>query len=321
MSEVAYEALRELQPLTEEERLDARDRARQVVIRAYGDKPTPEQFEHRQMSAYPRWFTGLAITMMAIVFISAGLVSFFRLFSAGRNHFMETLAVEYQAVIVGFATFVLAEFLVITAVVLGSIFVKGGFQRMLTWLAIGAGLMIAFTGNWYITQPHDFWGYLETFVPPFAVLTTAVIGERMIMDTLRRRAISKREYEESLQEWKIATADPEKSDRWRMSYANALREQIKDINSRGAGASRRKEIMQQLDRATWKALVWRELQADEWFSDEVPLITLDDARVKRANGANGNNGTHHPNGEAEDPFAAPVLAAPNSTGNGNGVHS
>lgn len=285
MSEITINALQELHPLTEDERLDARDAARALVVRAYGSEPTPEQFEHQQMSAYPRWFMGLAITMMTVVFVSAGLVSFFRLFSAGRNHFMESIAVDWQAAIVGFATFILAEFLVMTATVLGSIFVRGRFQKVLTWVAIGAGLLVAFTGNWYITKPHDIWGILETFVPPFAVLATAVIGESMIMDTLRRRAQSKRAFEAAHAEWKTAVAQPEKSDRWRTSYANALREKIKEVNGQGTGQKARREIMQQLDRAAWNALVWREMRADEWFNDEPPQVDIEAVSHPLADGA------------------------------------
>lgn len=94
------------------------------------------------------------------------------------------------------------------------------------------------------------------------------------MTTLKRRQQAKRQYEEALNEWKINTAGPESSDRWRMSYANALREMIKETNSHGAGKTKRAELMQQLDRAAWKALVWREMKADDWFvtEDESTLV-------------------------------------------------
>lgn len=313
MNEQTQQALTELTPLTEAERLDARDKAREMVIRAYGDKPTPAQFEERQFSDYPRWFGRLAVVMMLTVFFAAGLVSFFRVFSAGRDHFIESIDVGYQAVLVGLATFILAEFLVITATLLGTIYVKGAWQRVLNTTAIVAGLLVAFVGNWHVTQPNDLWSLLETFTPPFAVLVTAVLGERMLLITLKRRQQSKVAYEQALADWKANTADPEQSDRWRMSYANALREMIRGANSHGAGKTKRVELMQGLDRAGWKALVWREIKADDWFDEaESDMVSVvEGAPIPLV--ISGHFGTIPPDQAAN----ANGAMTPNVNGNGN----
>ena len=47
-------------------------------------------------------------------------------------------------------------------------------------------------------------------------------------------------------------------------YANALRDAIRKVNSR------RKDALESLTTADWRALVYRELQADNWYAE--PMI-------------------------------------------------
>lgn len=283
--------LRELQPLTEDDRIEARERARALVVRAVGEQPSPEMFTEASMSEYPAWLGRLSVLLMVLVFLAAGAVSFFRLFTAGRDGFLHTINVEYQAVIVGLATFVLAEFLVITSTLLGSIYVEGRLQKALNTLAIVAGLLVAFVGNWHVTRPSAAFMWLETLVPPFAVLATALLGEKMLLRSLKTRQAQKTAYQQALADWKHATADPESSPRWKSVYATVLREKLREVNSSGQGKTRRVEIMASLDRASWRALVYREIDADNWYADDEqpPALPLP-ALVISANGNQRQDG-------------------------------
>jgi len=62
------QALEMLIPLTEEERLNARERARKNVIRSFGTRPTRDQLKDYAASDYPPISVGL---MLVIVFAAA----------------------------------------------------------------------------------------------------------------------------------------------------------------------------------------------------------------------------------------------------------
>ncbi len=274
------EVLAALQPLTEAERLDARDRARQHVMRLAGPRPARDQFRDYTASEYPRWLTLGVGAMLVIVFAAAANVSVFRLFTAGRDHFLESIGIEWQAAIVGASSFLLAEFMVIAATIALRIYFKGR-DRWLMAVPIGLGLLMAFVGNWAISQPQvaltaaGLWSILETATPPAAVLFMAVIGERLILESLRNRHRNEQAFQAALADWQQATAEPERSPAWRRSYANALKEAIREANGSGRGQKERRELMAALRGPEWAALVLREMQADRWFEEAIAAQAAD----------------------------------------------
>jgi len=263
--------------LTEAERLEARDVARQNVIRRYGDKPRRDQFRDSATADYPRYVITAAAIMLTLVFIAAAAISTFRLYAAGRDFFMQSLPIVWQAKVVGLATAIMAEFLVITATASATILFKG-WARLLAVVPILIGLLVAFVGNHTVTQATTLWGWLDTFAPPLAVLSVGVMGERVLLLTLRQRWANEKAYQQALASWQAATADPEASPHWRSAYTNALRQKLVEVNSRGRGKSERQAIMQHMTLADWRALVMRELQADNWFdAPESESVTHQDA--------------------------------------------
>jgi hypothetical protein len=315
LSPAQQDALAALHPLTEEQRLDARDRARQNVIRAYGPRPTRDQFRDHTVSEYPRWLTWGVAGMLLIVFFAAANVSVFRVFTAGRDHFQETIAVGWQASLVGVSAFLLAEFMVIASTIAQRIYFKGR-DRWLMAVPITLGLAMAFIGNWTISQPEvsltaaGIWSVLETAAPPAAVLFMAIIGERLILEALRNRHANEQAYQTALAEWLAQTADPDKSPRWRTSYANALREVLREVNGTGRGQKDRREYMSALRGPEWSALVWREMQADAWFQEVAPAAPF----------GMGSSAPVSPPVEASPaPTAIPAIATANGNGS-NGQH-
>ena len=270
------QALEQLHQLTDAQRLDAREKARAHVIRAYGERPKRSQFADHTVSEYPRWLTLSVAAMLFVVFTAAANVSVFRVFTAGRDHYLTTMPNQnWQAAVVGVSAFVLAEFMVIASVIAARVYFQGR-ARWLLALPAALGLAMAFVGNAVITHPTlglglaDLWGLLETTTPPTAVLFMALIGERLILDAVRRQHANERAYQQALAEWQQATAEPENLPGWRAAYANALREALIAANSKGRGSTARREYMQTLGAEEWRALVWRELAADNWFEDPTP---------------------------------------------------
>jgi hypothetical protein len=67
-------------------------------------------------------------------------------------------------------------------------------------------------------------------------------------------------------DWQRATINPETHSQWMQFYANALRDALRKANSR------RREALEGLNTADWRALIYRELQADNWY--EQPVLEL-----------------------------------------------
>lgn len=258
-----HEILRQLRALTDEERLQAAERARAVVARAAGDKPSRASFTDVIASKYPAWVGRLTAGLMALVFVAAAMPSLFRLFTAGRDEFTNGINEPAQAALVGVSTFLLAEFLIVLSTISARVYFEGR-ARLIFVVPVGLGLAVALVGNWVVAQPGDLFGWLETLSPPLAVLFLALIGERLVLDAIERRHAGERAYQAALTDWQAATAEPERSPRWRSAYANALRATLQEANTRGTGATARRELMSALSAAHWRALVGREYAADSW---------------------------------------------------------
>jgi len=302
--------LRQIKPLTDDERIECVERARAIVVRAVGDAPSREQFANATISHYPRWFTSLIGALLAVLFVAAGLPSFFRLFTAGRDYFLHGIGDPVQAALVGLSTFILAETLIIASTIAARVYFVGKERRMFI-VPIVMGLLMALVGNWYVTQPYDVFGWLETLVPPFAVLFIALIGERLILDAIETRHANEIAYGRAHAEWKLATHDPEKHPRYMAAYANTLRRKLIEVQSIGNGAKARGELMQQLSTDDWRALVRREMQADEWYTNHE--VVIDTPAPK-----GGGDGASLPFGNTAPVLAVPESMATSVSSNGNG---
>lgn len=267
------QTLKTLRRLTDEERLEAQEKARAVIVRSIGDKPTRAAYENNHVSQYPAWFTQLVAAVMGIVFLAAAMPSLFRLFTAGRDYFLHGIDDGIQGAIVGVSTFVLAEFLIILSTISARVYFTGR-ARLVFIVPIIMGLAMALVGNWTVTQPTDLFGWLETLIPPSAVLFIALIGERLILDAIEARHANERSFQEALTEWQTAVNNPEMAAGYRAAYANALRDALRDGNMKGKGAKERAEFMRGLGVDDWRALVTRELKADSWF-EEIEVLQVD----------------------------------------------
>lgn len=256
--------LHELRPLTDEERIAAQERAREIVILQAGKRPERSSFRDYSISKYPSWFTKLTGLFMAIVFVAAAAPSLFRLYTAGREYFLHGINDQIQASIVGVSTFLLAEFLIILSTIAAKVYFTGR-ERLLFVVPITIGLLMALVGNHEIAKPGSFFGWLETLAPPLSVLVIAIIGERQILAAIEARHSSEKAYQEALAEWAENTARPEESSRYMSAYANSLRAALMSANNRGRSAQEKRELMATLRGEQWRALVQRELRAEEWY--------------------------------------------------------
>lgn len=253
--------------LNDEQRINAAERARALVIRSVGSEPQWEAFRRAEVGRYPAWVMHVVGALMLVVFLASAAPSLFRLFTAGRDYFMQGINDHAQAVIVGVSTFLLAEFLIILSTVSAKIFFEGR-GRFIFVIPVLLGLAMALVGNWTVVQPHDLFSWLETVVPVVTVLFVALIGEKLLLDAVQRQHEAKRAYARALDEFKLATHDPESHPKYRQLWANQIKRELIAVNSRGTGGQARREYLATLTPDQWRELVNRELEAEDWYQPE-----------------------------------------------------
>jgi glycogen synthase len=79
---------------------------------------------------------------------------------------------------------------------------------------------------------HSPFAWLESIAPPLLVLSTAYVLKEQLLDAIETRHANERAYQEAVNLWQSATADPESHPHWMQFYANALRDAIRKANNR-----------------------------------------------------------------------------------------
>lgn len=311
-------ALEALQPLTEADRLDARDQAKRNVIRRAGERPRRADFRDHAIGDYSpgavRLITGFMVVLITAMFV----ISSMRLFHIGRATFGETIAHERSATAAGVAIIFGAE-----AGTLGFMLFAGLLgrdnrrDRRALYFAAGLSTAIALVGNvqqalgasWRGAITADPFGFLEATAPPVIVLFGATVLKHFLLDGMKQRRANEAAYQAALADWEKRTADPEGDPQWPAAYATALREKLMQVNAKGRGRDDRLAIMQGLAPSEWRDLVMREIQADQWWHEP--------AAISQSSAA------HAPAGVVISPLSAAPVAAltPSSNGNGHGHHN
>ncbi len=122
-------------------------------------------------------------------------------------------------------------------------------------MALGGNVQLALPG--YAYSPF---AWLEAVTPPLLVLATSFILKEQLLGAIETRHANERSFQTALADWQAATASPEDHPAWAQFYANALRDELRRANYR------RQEILAALTTADWRALVYRELQTEHWYT-------------------------------------------------------
>lgn len=271
-----------IRTLTQEERLTAMQRARDAVLQSIGKRPDERMYMNASVERMTRADAGIWM-LCIVVLVAAFSISAIRLFHIGRETFMHGIADMPSAIAAGIGIVILAETTqLVTTLALARINAQQSRARqMLFATGIGA-TAVAIVGNLQIVTPWAMQGsftflpdalqnpfaWLEALFPPCAVLVMAHVLKHQLLDAEYARQERKRAFENALQAWETAmSADPEKHPEWQRFYANALRDAIRAKNARVTVA---REMLPALSKADWRALVYRELDNENWY--EAPAM-------------------------------------------------
>lgn len=252
----------QLKPLTQEARQNARAAAQQAIVRKVGDRPQRTQFDRHTAAKYPPSVTRLINGLCIVLLLAAFTPSAIRLFVIGSQTFGAAVPDELAMLAVGVATVLTAEIgQVVFSLALATLGTTPGARRLL-YASMGIATAIALVGNVQVALPghtHSPFAWLEAIAPPLLVLSTAYVLKEQLLESIQQRHSDERAYQQAVNDWLNATADPESHPHWQQAYANALRDAIRKVNNR------RKDALAALTLDDWRLLVHRELQADHWF--------------------------------------------------------
>ncbi|NLF76946.1 MAG: hypothetical protein GX573_14705 [Chloroflexi bacterium] len=251
-----------LRPLNQEQRQDARHAAHDAVIRAIGARPARDQFTHHAASTYPPTVTRLISVLCLVLLLAAFTPSAIRLYVIGSQTFGQAVSSSVAMTAVGLATVLSAEVgQVVFSLALATLGTSRSSRRLL-YASMAISTILALTGNIQTALPghtQSPFAWLEAIAPPLLVLSTAYVIKEQLLDSIQQRHANERAFQAALNDWQLATHDPEAHPRWPQFYANALRDALRKANAR------RQEVLQGMTTADWRAAVYRELHAEEWF--------------------------------------------------------
>ena len=284
-----------IRPLTQEQRQTAYRAAQEAIVRAVGPKPAREHFSNATISKYPASVTRLITLLCLVLLLAAFTPSAIRLYVIGSQTFGQAVSSPAAMTAVGLATVLSAEVgQVVFSLALATLGTSRSSRRLLHF-SMALATILALVGNIQTALPKHTqspFAWLEAVTPPLLVLATAYVLKEQVLQTIEHRHATERAYQVVLGEWQKATAAPDEHPQWSQFYANALRDELRKANYR------RQETLAALTTADWRMLIYRELQAEQWYVE--PDL----------------NGVPLP----EKKESEPVPFAPPIRRNGNGVH-
>jgi hypothetical protein len=329
-----YNLYQAINPLTDEARIEARARAAAIVAKSLGEMPSREQFSNTHVGKYPAWVNRLIMALCVFVLVAAFVPSAIRLYAIGSQTFAQAIGDAASATAAGVAVVIMAEtaqiLFSLAAAVLAS---STPTSRRLLYASMAAATVLALVGNAQVSLPGHWtnpFAYLEALLPPLLVLSTAYVLKEQMLNAIEQRHSNERAFQTAYNGWQTAQSSPEQDPRYMSALANALRDALKLHNAKGSGATARKELMQDLTTDHWRALVYRELIADEWYGDSGSALPEPPPLPNRNNSEPEGEplieppppfGNYRPTLDAHVLTPMSVLAGESvSNGNGNGKH-
>lgn len=265
-------SIERINALTEAQREEAIDAARKRIV---GEHPTPlaeptlnENSQHRYPLYVRRTITIMSIAMLIISFMPSAI----RLHEIGRVTFLHAIQDAPSVTIAAWSIVLSAE---IGQVIfsLAIAMAQNRWQKLALYVGAGISTLIALTGNAEAVKPHLYPGafiWIETFAYPVLVLIASNVLKTQWLHAIEARyeaeqqlEIDKRDTKQkndnTLAAWQSAYNVAHEHPLWQRTIGNTLWEAIRYVNRQS------KAVLRELSEADKRALVLRELAADQWY--------------------------------------------------------
>lgn len=265
-------AIDRINALTEAQRNEAIDAARKRIV---GERPEPlpeptldESGQHRYPLYVRRTITIMSILMLVISFMPSAI----RLHEIGRVTFLHAIQDAPSVTIAAWSIVLSAE---IGQVIfsLAIAMAQNKWQKAALYVGAGISTLIALTGNAEAVKPHLYPGafiWIETFAYPVLVLIASNVLKTQWLHAIeakyeaqqqldKDKRDTKQKNHDALMTWQGAYNAAHESPLWQRTVGNTLWEAIYHVNRQS------KAVLRALTIDDKRALVLRELSADQWY--------------------------------------------------------
>jgi hypothetical protein len=259
---LSVDQLPKLPVLKAEQRLAAKQQAREFLLTKLGGEPQIADFERQQWSRFGARINAFTLMSLIVVFASALIVSsghIYRVF--GNNP----------------AMVILSESTILALSLVPTVWNTPRYVSAMMYAGVLGAALIAAVGNidaeiLYTSSPLNWLArWMSTFatapkqwtaatVPP---VITVLVGQALkyyALDRSASRHEAKRQYDDTLAEWKQTVATLEQRGDWGQAWADALW----DTWRKG----KKHELLAVISVELQVAIVRREMQAEQWFQGD-----------------------------------------------------
>jgi hypothetical protein len=275
--------------LTEDQRTEARNKARQTMIAKLGGEPRIEDFEHQQYSKYGPRVDHFVTATMIVLFVAALAVSAFHIYNMGKDTYLEGTDILWQAQLTGFALIILAESAVLLLSIMPAIWeMPQGIKIVMYTGTIGAAMVAAIGNidvtitytespfNWFIAWISSFakdpGNFILATMPP---ALTLIVGQGLkyrVLNTTKERFEAKRQFDVAMQDWESTLANLENHKEWVNTYAYTLWDYWKSALK----IRNKREFIGSITDTERQAIVRREIKATNFFEESMELVSKRD---------------------------------------------
>lgn len=257
------------------QRIDARNRAKELVVTMAGAKPTPDEFRENHIGKYPAVVVNTVLILCGVALLAAFYPSAMRLYEAGKESFYHAIPDQDKARAAGVSLIVMAELTLLICNLALAVIPSTPTYRFALNLGSVISTAIALVGNiqiglWNQTESPIAW--FETIAPPLLVVILSFVLKGVLLTRISESHQWQTAFKQALDRWQSDVRSAEQSPRFKQAYAAELKAVYMAINSEGRGRAERLQYLQSLTSQEWSALVKAAFAEDVWYDDGVEAI-------------------------------------------------
>lgn len=258
-----------------QQRIDARNRAKELVVTMAGTKPSPDEFRENHIGKYPAVVVNAVLILCGVALLAAFYPSAMRLYEAGYHSFYHAIQNPAKASLAGISLIVMAELTLLICNLAYTVIDTNATYRALLNIGSVLSTAIAMVGNIQVGLVGQFdspIAYLETMTPPLLVVILSFVLKGVLLTRISESHQWQTAFKQSLERWQSDVRNAESSPRFKQAYANELKQLYLAINGEGRGRSDRLAYLQTLSPGGWSSLVKAALQEDVWYDDDAEAV-------------------------------------------------